>query len=294
MNINHIRYFEEVCKTGSVTKAANECYISQPSITSAINSLEKELGYKLFYRVNNRLQLTPAGTQFRLLAKTFLTDYDNFEKKAYDISATHTSIIKLGIPSVIGSFLINKIIPGFHDQYPETDLHILEIGTIDGINMLVNADLDLMIGINRESYYSNCDFKVISTTELQLAVNTEHPLVKEKVITPDMLAGKPFVLLSKGSYHYQELSNYLHDVDHNIILRSNQISTIENLITENKALTITYKELFSHNEHIKFIPLSDPICVNIGIFKQKNSYCSKSVQALINYISKNCSLSSTD
>ena len=46
MNINHIRYFEEVCKTGSVTKAANECYISQPSITSAINSLEKELGYK--------------------------------------------------------------------------------------------------------------------------------------------------------------------------------------------------------------------------------------------------------
>ncbi len=72
MNINHIRYFEEVCKTGSVTKAANECYISQPSITSAINSLEKELGYKLFYRVNNRLQLTPAGTQFRLLAKNFL------------------------------------------------------------------------------------------------------------------------------------------------------------------------------------------------------------------------------
>ena len=64
MNLNHLQYFLETCRYGSITKASEVCHISQPSITAAINNLEKELGAKLFDRVNNRLRLTVVGEGF--------------------------------------------------------------------------------------------------------------------------------------------------------------------------------------------------------------------------------------
>lgn len=77
MNLNHLQYFLETCRYGSITKASEVCHISQPSITAAINNLEKELGAKLFDRVNNRLRLTVVGEGFKDLTEEFLKTFDD-------------------------------------------------------------------------------------------------------------------------------------------------------------------------------------------------------------------------
>ena len=95
MNLNHLQYFLETCRYGSITKASEVCHISQPSITAAINNLEKELGAKLFDRVNNRLRLTVVGEGFKDLTEEFLKTFDDYCQSAYDIASSRYTKIRL-------------------------------------------------------------------------------------------------------------------------------------------------------------------------------------------------------
>lgn len=284
MNINHLRYFEEVCRQGSITRASETCHISQPSITAAINGLEKEIGCKLFSRINNRLHLTDEGEEFRALTAKFLQQFNDFYEKACDLSANRTVTLRLGVPSVMGTFFFQKIIPDFHIHHPEIHLEIYEIATIDGINMLHNAELDFMLGINNESCYTNCDSKLIFTTELQLAISKEHALAGEKKITSEMVEGLPLVIISKGSYHYKAIKNAFEGRDLNIIMHSSQISTIKYMVTGNNAATIIYKDVFQNNPDICCIPLEQPMPAQVHVFWQKNIYLSSAMRTFISYI----------
>lgn len=109
MNINHLHYFEEVCRQGSITKASEVCHISQPSITAAINGLENELGYKLFSRINNRLYLTDEGRAFKEITQQFLKEMASYSEKAHDLAKNRKTILKLGVPAVMGTYFFKKI-----------------------------------------------------------------------------------------------------------------------------------------------------------------------------------------
>ncbi|MCB6992624.1 LysR family transcriptional regulator [bacterium 210820-DFI.6.37] len=284
MNINHLNYFKEVCHQGSITKAAEICHISQPSITAAINGLEKELGYKLFYRVNNRLRLTDEGNEFKDLTDDFLKQFADYYEKARDLSSNRKTILRLGVPSVMGTFFFQKFIPEFNTLHPEIGLEIFEIATMDGIKMLGNAELDLLLGIKNETCYTNCDSKEIFATELQLAVSKDSPLAKEEKITAQMLSGLPMVIISKGSYHYKEILNTFCDTDLNIIMHSSQISTIKYMVSGGNAATIIYKDVFASNPDIRCIPMEKPIPAHVHIFWQKNAYRSVAMRTFISYI----------
>lgn len=286
MNINHLHYFEEVCRQGSITKASETCHISQPSITSAINRLEEELGYKLFSRVNNRLHLTTEGTQFRALTEEFLKQFSDYRNNAYDLASNRKTVLRLGVPSVMGTFFLQKIIPNFGNEHPNIDLRIYEIPTIDGVHMLNNADLDFLLGIKNKNCYTNCDSKLIFETDLQLIVSRNHPLAKKNKISSEMLSGLPLVIISKGSYHYTAINEAFNDIDLNIIMHSTQISTIKYMVEEQLAATISYKDVFAAEKNIRCIPLEKPLLAQVHVFWQKNTYLSSAMRSFISYITQ--------
>lgn len=286
MNINHLRYFEEVCKQGSITKASESCHISQPSITAAINGLETELGYKLFSRVNNRLRLTGEGEAFQVLTGQFLKEFASYYEKACDLATGRKATLRLGVPAVMGTFFFKRIIPEFSDKYSNIDLEIFEIATIDGIRMLGNAELDLLLGIKNETCYNDCDSKEIFATELQLAVAKNHALSKEKEISAEMLAHVPIVIISKGSYHYKAILSTFRDVRLNIIMYSSQLSTIRYMVRDNGSATIIYKDIFAEDKDICCIPLERPMPAHVHVFWQKNTYLSSAMRSFISYITQ--------
>lgn len=286
MNLNHLRYFEEVCRQGSITKASEICHISQPSITAAINGLEKELGYKLFFRINNHLHLTKEGVEFQKLTDQFLGQFSNYQKRACELTSNHKSHIRLGVPSILGTFFFEKIIPDFYQKHPEIELEFFEIATVDGVSMLNNAALDLLLGIQNDSCYTNCDSREIFTTELQLAVSRNHLLAREEKITDEMLADLPLVLISRGSYHYKAVQDKFEHIKLNPIMHSSQLSTIRYMVAGNHAATIIYKDIFEGDPQICCIPFIEPMPAQIHIFWQKHAYRNDAMKALISYISK--------
>ncbi len=287
MNINHLRYFEKTCRHMSITKASEEIFVSQPTITAAVKELEKEFGIQLFEKVYNQLVLTLDGQKFLCRVQNFLTEVDNFEKSASDLKNKSNVTLRIGIPPILSTFLLKDIIPNFELLYPDIFLEILEQPTLDGLKLIEEAKLDLLIGIQNHHTLSLCDSKPIYTTELVAAFNPESPLARESFIEKPMLADKAFVILPKGSYHYYAITNSFKDFPLHIVMHSNQISTIRYMIKNNNATSIIYKDVFEKDSEICCRPLAEPIYADVCIFWRKHAYVSNSMKAFIRYV-QNC------
>lgn len=283
MNINHLRYFQEVCKYNNITKASEAVHVSQPSITAAIKELENELGYQLFNRVNNRISLTDDGLIFLSKAKSFIELYDNFHKEALDIGDKTHVILKVGIPPVLGTFIFKKFFPVFEQLHPNIRLQMFEIGTIAGLKRLNEGGLDFLIGAMDDITYPQCDSKLIFRTHFGLAVSPDNILANEPYATIEMISKQPFVIFPKGSYHYTSITEHFKNSPLNIIMEANQISTIKYIVENNYAVTITYQESFDTTSKIVHVPLAEPINANVSILWRKNSYISNAMKAFIAY-----------
>lgn len=198
MNLNHLQYFLETCRYGSITKASEVCHISQPSITAAINNLEKELGAKLFDRVNNRLRLTVVGEGFKDLTEEFLKTFDDYCQSAYDIASSRYTKIRVGIPPFLSTIITKKLFPEFSVQHPNIRLEIVEVGLIDGLNKLNSSQLDCLIGVCRSKTFT-CNSRCLFTTKLTLAVNRGSELVhRHKAISIAQMESISFTLLNNA------------------------------------------------------------------------------------------------
>lgn len=82
MKIEKLYYFLSVAKHQNFTRASKECHIAQPAISKQMLSLEKELGFALFYRKNHRVELTPAGQEFYASVSRFIEEYEASVQRA--------------------------------------------------------------------------------------------------------------------------------------------------------------------------------------------------------------------
>lgn len=282
MNINHLRYFQEVCKQGSITKASEAIHISQPSVTAAIKDLESELGFQIFVRVSNRISLTVQGTQFLEMTNEMLHNFDNFYNQSMELGQARETTLKLGIPAILGTFFFERIVPEFERQHPDIHLVIYEVPTLTGQRMVNETVLDFLIGIIDDD--CSCTTKLIFETNLVFFAGREHPLAKQKVITKEMLFDQPFIMVPKGSYHYKVISDRYKDIPLNTVLHSNQVSTIRYMLKNNLAVTILYQQVFAKDKEIIKRPLSEPLTASISIFWKKNVYLTSAMKQFIQFI----------
>ncbi|HCW54038.1 MAG TPA: LysR family transcriptional regulator, partial [Clostridium sp.] len=106
MQINKLYYFVCVAKYLNFTKAAEECHLAQPAISQQINSLENELGFKLFNRSSRNVSLTDSGKVFYESVKSIIDDYNEAIRKAESVACGYKGIITLGICGETESLVI--------------------------------------------------------------------------------------------------------------------------------------------------------------------------------------------
>ena len=112
MKLYQLRYFSAVCSCGHVTKAAEELHVSQPSVSNAIKELEDEFGVNLFHRINNRLTPTQEGLTFLDRAVKILELADDTQSLMTEMGSRKRQV-KVGVPPMIGTFLLPKLFKDF-------------------------------------------------------------------------------------------------------------------------------------------------------------------------------------
>lgn len=100
MKLHQLRYFQEVCRQHSITKAAEELHISQPAVSAAIRELEEEFGLRLFKRSHKKLILTTEGSYFSLEVEELLQKAKQIADDMTRLQKKNTSI-RVGLPPMI-------------------------------------------------------------------------------------------------------------------------------------------------------------------------------------------------
>lgn len=151
-------YFVAKCK--SFSQAAEDLYITQPSISRSIATLERNLNTKLFYRNSNGIKLTPDGLElFEYVDKSYnlLLSGERNLKESKDLEHGRVTI---GVQSHIGEFFLFPFVEKFHQEYPNIEINIISRNTEEMIKFLENNTIDFIIDTSPiESIYNNLEIK---------------------------------------------------------------------------------------------------------------------------------------
>lgn len=142
---NHIKYSTLLLFTGSISKAANILYISQPAITKSIKKLESELELTLFNRSPKGVSLTENGKIFFDFIKTGVESFMNGEHKLTSLKNLETGVIKIGASTTVTRYFLLPFIEKFHTLYPNIDISITNNLTHSLVSQLKKGSLDLLI-----------------------------------------------------------------------------------------------------------------------------------------------------
>jgi LysR family transcriptional regulator, hydrogen peroxide-inducible genes activator len=147
MNLNQLLYVRAVVETGSFTRAADQCFVSQPTLSIAISQLEDELGGRLFSRTTRKVNLTPFGQYLLPNILDVVNAQAVLMKQAQVFLHPETTLIRIGTSPLIDSHFLTLICESFRQLYPAVELILREMNLIDLHRMLDENQLDLVFGV---------------------------------------------------------------------------------------------------------------------------------------------------
>lgn len=201
--LKELSYVVAVAQTGSVSKAAENLFISQPSLSRYIRDLESRLGVQLFQRVGNRVSLTYAGEKYVETSKQILALYENLERDLKDVDEALTGRLKVGCALVRMSYNIPPILKAFIDKFPKVDLQLYENYTTKGLeSMLLNGEID--VAIINQGETPKLSYIPFFSEELLLVVPPTQSIAVRGIRRPEcvypwmdlhLLDGQPYIRL---------------------------------------------------------------------------------------------------
>lgn len=142
MDIRTLRYFVEVVRQQSFTRAAEKLFVTQPTISKMLKNLEDELNCTLLIRDGRRLLLTDTGQVVFERGLAILAEFRQLEAELSDINHLNRGVLRLGIPPMVGMLMAGPI-SLFRQRYPGVELKVSEFGGLTVQQAVMNGDLDV-------------------------------------------------------------------------------------------------------------------------------------------------------
>ena len=197
MNLEFYKNFIAIVEAGGLNKASRQIHVAQPALTRQLQLMEKEYGAALVdpRRGRHSLKLTEAGWIFYRQAKQIYETDQTTHAEIEALTAGLTGTLRISVFPSYAPFLFQKIIPQFHEKYPDLCFRIREsyhTTLVDDIRTGVSE-----IGIANAPLPDPSFFKILRKEECQIMIAGPKgsPLLAEnETITPDMLAGQPLAV----------------------------------------------------------------------------------------------------
>ncbi|MDR3564178.1 MAG: LysR family transcriptional regulator [Negativicutes bacterium] len=284
MELRELEYFQEVCRTGSFTRAAANLYVAQPCITNAIRKLEAELSVQLLNRTNKTVSITPEGQLFLERITALLSMAGEITQEMRDLNTLSRGSLKLGVPPQICANLFPSLFMEFGAIYPNLNLSVFEEGSVATISLLEKGELDVGIVILPDAT-PELNTRPIRQEPIVLCVSPQHPLSGQAMVDFAELKDEKFILRQTDSFHRDIVIHqcHIHGFTPNIVFSSNQVQTIKSMVAKNVGIAFFMEMVVKEDRNIVAIPLQDPLSVTIGLAWKKGRYTSKAALAFIDF-----------
>ncbi len=294
MTLRSLEIFVAVVKHGKMSEASNELHISQPTISQAVDQLEKEYGVKLFDRLSKKLYLTDAGRQLLSYAQSILALASEMEKSMASLSVHKT--IQLGGTITVGKCVLVDIVKEFEALYPNVKIHVTIDNTQTIEHLLLHSQLDLALV---EGIVKSKELIAASAIDdkLVLVSHPTHELAKQKLVCINELESQPFVLREQGSGTREAFEKELerHGVAIEVKWNCHGYDSILEAVQANQGLTVISEKIvkpYVEDKKLKVITLQDAegnnvkLNRNFSLVYHKTKIISGSLNNLIELILK--------
>lgn len=259
MNLSQLYYFSKLSELEHFSKAAKELYITQPSLSHAIKSLETELGVQLFEREGRRMRLTPFGKEFAVYVKRGLREIDKGVELAQEFNGKLGGTVNVGAVLTVQGDYLPPLFHDFSENYgQEVKLNMFQGFSIPLVEGLENDKYDVVFAAAGERKPNLCYEHVLSH-ELVAVVNKNNPLAQRDSIGIPELSGYNVHTYRLGTPIGEEVNDLLteynlsakHDCEDEVSL-GGIISAMPNDIAL-ATLTISLKAF----DHLRFLRIEE-------------------------------------
>jgi LysR family hydrogen peroxide-inducible transcriptional activator len=206
MNLRDLKYIIAVAETCHFGKAAERCFVSQPTLSGQIKKLEDELGITIFERTKRSVELTPIGTEIVEHARRVMEQTDAIEQLARAQQDPLSGPLRVGVIPTLSPYLIPLILKPLKQHYPKVKLILTEEITDNLLLRLHNHEIDVAI-IATSVDPADLDSIPLFDEPFWLAHPHNHPLYTKEKITHNDLKKLDLLLLSDGHCLAQQVMN---------------------------------------------------------------------------------------
>jgi DNA-binding transcriptional LysR family regulator len=216
--LQQLRILKAVATEENLTRAAELLYVSQPSLSKQIKTLEKNLDILLINRENNKISLTENGKVFLQYCERILALCEESCRVLVDLKNGERGNLTVGASQTIGTYLMPRVLALFAQNYPQIDLKVQVNSTRIIAKNIVNREIDIAVvgGEIPEELKKNLSVKHFVEDEFSLIISKSHPFATKKKITKEDLYHLNFITLNANSTIRKFIDN---------ILIQNQIQT---------------------------------------------------------------------
>ena len=257
MNYNYLRYFSVLAQEEHYTLAAARLGISQPSLSSAINHLENELGgIKLFEKVGRNIRLTEEGRFYQEKVDAALHELNSASMTLRNSQVSAPVVIHMGLVSGTLGGPVAKELARYVRQNERIRFRLTESSAEELMNLVRQEKLDMAI-VDTTNRDRSLHFRKLGQREFCVAVPAEHPLADSEVLHPQQIAQEPQVVFNYDiESSFSQWAVGTADEEH-IIGAVNTAQAALDLVAAGIGICVLSTECIQDREDVRFIPLKN-------------------------------------
>ncbi len=285
MNIKPLRYFQAIAEANSFTKAAEQLHVAQPAISMAIKKLEAELDLTLFHRHERQISLTDEGKKLLLHSRRILRAIDDARLEMEELKGLTKGEVRVGIPSMLGSYYFPPILMAFRHRYPELDLSVIEGGTWQLQQMLERGELDLAI-IVADVLPQELYARTFLREQMLVTVAKDHPLAQQTVVSYDDFFREELVMFKEGYFHRKVVDRLAAKTEctPNISFETNLIPLIKAIVNQGFGISTLLGMVIEEDPDLIGLPFEEPVWLDLSIAWRRDGYLSRANQAFVDFL----------
>ena len=257
--LKQLRAFCSTARSQSMSKAAEQMFLSQPSISLLIQALEKDLVSRLFERQGPRIQLTHEGKILLELALPLVESLESLPETFHDrCNHTVTGSLNIAAGESTTLYLLPKIVDRFTQQYPQIQMKLHNVPGRQGLAMVLAGDVDLAVGpmteIPDEIWYSP-----LVSYEPVLITPRDHPLASQKKVSLQDIAPYGLILPphSMSTRNYIDVVFQQHNFDYRVSMEAGGWEVIKKYVELDLGISIVTSICLTGKEKLARIPLTE-------------------------------------
>jgi DNA-binding transcriptional LysR family regulator len=200
MRIEQLHAFVEVARRGSVSRAAEGLFVTQPTLTARLKSLERELDAVLFVRSQRGMRLSDSGRAFLPYAERTVDTVSSGRRLLAELARGEAGQLALGAAPAVSTYVLPHILTRFRRTHPKVLLAV-RTGHSEEVLELVLRE-QVQIGLGRALRHPEIEAIPLYEDELVLVVDPRHPFAQQREIGPDQVTEVQLILFDRtSSYH---------------------------------------------------------------------------------------------